>query len=379
MNMKIRIVVLGTAAMALLALALAGLAPRLRAAAPPEAAEQRLETNGEPIVAPTVMVAAVQAAPAEVKLVLPGTLRAWQDTPLYARAQGYLRRLHVDLGDEVEAGQLLAEIDTPDLDQELAGMRAELARARAHLALAQSIGERTEALRAQGAVSKNEADQRATEVRTRQADLDLAQARVSRLEELTRFKRVRAPFAGRITQRPADPGVLVSETTQLFRVAETGRLRVQVQVPQSHIRAVAPGLVAKLALREYPDRNFDGRVTRTAGSLDAARTMTAEIELDNTVAGLPPGLYADVELTLANSAQTALIPANALIVNQRGTQVAQVADDNILALVPVRVGRDLGAQIEILEGVAIGSRLVTNPPDTLQDGARVRVMEPRAL
>jgi len=364
---KTSTLVVAAAAVLLLAFTAIGLVPRLRA----DAKAQVAGASNQHVVT----VAEVQAAPADTTLTLPGTLRAWQDTPLYARSEGYLVRLHADLGDEVKAGQLLADIDTPDLDQDLAASRAQLAQARAQLALAQSTDARYQALVKQGAVSHLEADQQMTSVQARQADVDLGVARVQRLEELTRFKRVVAPFAGRITRRQAEPGVLVGPTTPLFQLASIDRLRVQVQVPQSHMRSVTPGLTAKLALREYPGETFEGRVTRTSGSVDTARTMTAEIEFDNSKFKLPPGLYAEVGFGVTQVTPVALIPGNALIVNQRGTQVAIVNSDGTLRVSRVRVGRDMGGRVEILEGLNIGSRVVTNPSDTLRDGDSVRVAE----
>jgi len=327
---------------------------------------------------PAVSVATVVPVSADVRLALPGTLRAWQDTPLYARAEGYLVRLHVDIGDEVRAGQLLAEIDTPDLDQELAAARAQTAQAEAQLALAESTDRRYQSLLAQRSVSEMEADRSATALRAGHADLNLARARLNRLEELSRFKRVTAPFAGRITRRQAEPGVLVGPSTPLFQLAAIDRLRVQVQVPQSYMRSVAPGLPARLAVREFANQTFEGKVTRTSGSLDGARTMTAEIELDNSGMHLMPGIYAEVNLTAPTVAGAVLIPANALIVNQHGTQVAVVGAAGVLKLQPVRTGRDLGSHVEVLDGVSAGARIVTNPPDTLREGITVQVRAPSA-
>lgn len=326
-----------------------------------------------------VTVATVASAPSEVQLTLPGTLRAWQDTPLYARAEGYLVRLHVDIGDEVRAGQLLAEIDTPDLDQDLAAARAQAEQAGAQLALAESTNRRFQSLVIEGSVSELEGDQRATAVRAGRADLNLARARVNRLEELARFKRVTAPFAGRITRRQAEAGVLVSPATLLFQLAAIDRLRVQIQVPQSYLSSVVPGLPAKLSVRELPNQIFEGRVARTAGSFDGARTMTAEIEIHNPDRRLVPGVYVEVGLTAPDHRNAVLIPANALIVNQRGTQVALVQEAGTLKLLPVRTGRDLGSHIEVLEGVTAGARIVTNPVDTLRDGTQVQVNAPERL
>jgi RND family efflux transporter MFP subunit len=364
-----QIIVLAATVLMLLAFAAMGFASRSSVTPSAQAAPDHDD-------APTVAVADVQPVASESQLLLPGTLRAWQDTPLYARAEGYLVRLHADLGDEVKAGQLLAEIDTPDLDQDLAAARAQAAQAEAQLGLATSSYARIRPLAEQRAASQLEADERATAVQARQADLDLARARVNRLEELSRYKRVTAPFAGRITRRQAEPGVLVGSGTQLFQLVAIERLRVHVQVPQSNTRSIAPGLTAKVTVREFPGETFEGRVTRTSGSLDNARTMTAEIELDNPGARLMPGLYAQVGFAARNMTNAILIPKNALIVDQRGTQVALLESNSTIRILPVRTGRDLGPQIEIIEGLSRGTRVVTNPPDTLQDGIAVRVAAP---
>ena len=351
---------------ALLAFLAIGLTPRWIASA--------AVTESTPLsTALAVSVATVVPVPTDVQLALPGTLHAWQDTPLYARSEGYLVRLHADIGDEVKAGQLLAEIDTPDLDQDLMAARAQAAQAEAQLDLAESTDRRYQALLARRSVSEMDADQRATAVRAGRADLNLARARLNRLEELSRFKRVTAPFAGRITRRQAEPGVLVGPSTPLFQLASIDRLRVQVQVPQSNMRSVVPGLPARLTVREFPNQTFEGKVTRTSGSLDSARTMTAEIELNNSDRLLMPGIYAEVGLTAPNIAGAVLIPANALIVNQDGTQVALVQAGGVLKILPVRTGRDLGSRIEVLEGVSAGAQVVTNPADTLRNGVTVQV------
>lgn len=359
---------LGATALILVAFGVIGLAPRLHA----EAAPSPTAEGGR---VPLLNVAPVQAAAGETRLVLPGTLRAWQDTAIHARAAGYLKRYQVDLGDEVRAGQLLAEIDTPDLDQDLIAARARLAEAEAGLALANSTNARYQELVRQGAVSKLEADQRATAVAAGEATVHSARAQLTRLRELSGFKRVTAPFDGRITARNAEPGMLVSGSEPLFRLAETRQLRVSVQVPQSAAAGVAPGLAAEIRLREQPGVLRTGLVSRTAGVLDTARTLTTEIRIDNPDNALLAGASVDVTLSLPNARPALLIPANALIVSGQGTQVALVGDDHRLKLTAVRLGRDLGKQLEVLEGLRVGDRVVLNPPDTLHDGQTVQLAQ----
>lgn len=363
MSQKKSYLYLGATALTLAGFAAIGLAPRLHAEAP------KAEAAAAPV--PTLSVVEVQAAPAEDGLSLPGTLRAWQDTAIHARAAGYLKRYLVDLGDAVQAGQLLAEIETPDLDQDRIAARAQLAQAEAELALAKSTNQRYQELVRQGAVSKLEADQRATALAAGEASVNSAKAQLGRLNELSGFKRVTAPFAGRITARNAEPGMLVSGSESLFRLADTRQLRVSVQVPQAAAPGVSVGLPARISLRELPGQVFSGTVSRSAGVLDAARTLTTEIRIDNHDGRLLAGASVDVSLQLPNAQPALLIPANALIVNGKGNQVASVQADSTLKLLPVRLGRDLGKQLEVLEGLSAGARVVLNPPDTLRDGQTV--------
>lgn len=364
MSQKKSYLYLGATALTLGAFAAIGLAPRLHAEAPKAGTEAAAAV-------PTLSVVEVQAAPGESGLSLPASLRAWQDTAIHARAAGYLKRYLVDLGDSVQAGQLLAEIETPDLDQDRIAARAQLAQAEAELALAKSTNDRYQELVRQGAVSKLEADQRATAVAAGEASVNSAKAQLGRLNELSGFKRVTAPFAGRITARNAEPGMLVSGSETLFRLADTRQLRVSVQVPQASAPGVTVGLPAQISLRELPGQVFSGTVSRSAGVLDSARTLTTEIRIDNHDGRLLAGASVDVSLKLPNAQPALLIPANALIVNGKGSQVARVQADSTLQLLPVRLGRDLGKQLEVLDGLSPGDRVVLNPPDTLRDGQTV--------
>lgn len=356
----------GASALLLAGFVAAGLAPRLHAGAAPAS---------NAVAVPTLRVTAVQPASGENQLVLPGTLRPWQETAIHARASGYLRRYLVDLGDEVREGQLLAEIDTPELDQDIAAARAQLAQAEAELALAKSTNDRYQELVKRGAISKLEADQRSTALASGEARVRSVRAQLTRLGELSSFRRVTAPFAGRIVARSAEPGMLVAGSEALFRLADTRQLRVSVQVPQSAARGVQPGLEATVRQRELPDRSFAGSVARTAGALDAARTLTTEVRIDNAEGQLLAGASVDVALKLANAQPALLIPANALIVNGHGTQVAVVGAGENVRLAVVRLGRDLGKQLEVLDGLASGDRIVLNPPDTLHEGQQVKVAQ----
>ncbi|MES2683701.1 MAG: efflux RND transporter periplasmic adaptor subunit [Pseudomonadota bacterium] len=322
-----------------------------------------------------LQVAEVSAAPMETKLNLPGLLAPWQQTFIHAQATGYVKRYLVDLGDTVRAGQVLAEIDAPTLDQDLLAARARVAQAEAQLALVRSENERSQKMVEMGIVSQQRADADATAVLAGEADLGVARAAQRSLLAQAGYKQVTAPFAGRITLRSIEAGQLVNGNTPLFTLADVSQLRVTVQVPQSNMRGVAAGLKAAISLREYPGEHFDGRVSRTAGALDAARTLATEVRLPNADGRLLAGASVDVQLTVPNVTQTVLIPANALMVSSKGTQVALLAGD-VLRLVPVRLGRDLGKQIEVVEGLKVGDKVALSPPDTVQDGQRVAVIEP---
>lgn len=372
-------VLLLVATAAVLALfTLIGLGPRLGASTKKPAA-----TEASAAAAPTLSaeplklaVAEVTAAPGDTTLTLPGVLVPVQQTLIHPQAEGYVKRYLVDLGDVVRAGQVLAEIDTPTLDQNRLAAQARVAQARAQLALAESNDARSQKMVVEGIVSQQRADADATAAEAARADLGVAQASLRGLTVQTGYKKVTAPFAGHITQRSAEIGQLVDGSAALFTLADTSTLRVTVQVPQSNMRGVSAQLKAKVSVREYPGEHFEGVVARTAGALDAARTLTTEVRLPNAEGRLLAGSSVEVALTVPNVAGTVLIPSNALIVNAKGTSVARV-DGEALHLLPVRLGRDLGKQIEVTEGLKVGDKVALSPPDTVQDGQRVAVMAPK--
>jgi len=366
---------LGVTALALLAFTAIGLSTRLGAESdkPETAAAEVPASASEPL---RLSVADVIAASAETTLTLPGLLTPLQQTFIHPQASGYVKRYLVDLGDVVKAGQVLAEIDTPTLDQDLLAARARMAQAEAQLALAKANDERSRKMVEAGIVSQQRADADATAAQAAVADVGVAQASLRALSAQSGYKKVTAPFAGRITSRSAEIGQLVDGSAALFTLADTSQLRVTVQVPQSNMRGVSADLKAKVSLREYPGEHFEGVVSRTAGALDAARTLTTEVRLPNPDGRLLAGASVDVVLTVPNLAQAVLIPANALMVNSKGTQVAQVQGD-VLKLVPVRLGRDLGKQIEVIEGLKAGDKVGLSPPDTVADGQKVAVIPPK--
>lgn len=376
------IFLLAATAVVLVAFTLIGLGPRLGASnekpAPTVAEKSAAPLASATAPPPTLKLAVAEVTPAAANatLTLPGLLMPVQQTVVHPQASGYVKRTLVDLGDLVRAGQTLAEIDTPTLDQDLLAARARVTQAEAQLALAQANDARSQKMVAQGIVSQQRADADATAAAAAAADVGVARAALRGLQAQAGYKRVTAPFAGRITQRTAETGQLVDGSAALFTLADTSTLRVTVQVPQSNMRGVSAGLEAAVTLREYPGEQFAGRVTRTAGALDAARTLTTEVRLPNAEGRLLAGASVDVVLTVPNVAQAVLIPANALIVSSQGTQVARVEGETV-KLVAVRLGRDLGRQIEVIEGLKPGERVALSPPDTVQDGQKLAIIAPQ--
>jgi RND family efflux transporter MFP subunit len=333
------------------------------------------------LAVPTVSVVAPERGVPQEEIALPGTTQAFTDAPIYARTNGYLRRRLVDIGSQVKAGELLAEIDTPEIDQQLEQARADLATAEANARLAETTAERYRDLIKTDSVSRQDLDNANGNSDARRAGTESARANVKRLEQLHAFRRIEAPFDGVITARNTDIGALIdsgSNAKELFHIAQVRTLRVFVSVPQVYSRAAQPGLKAELALKEFPGRTFTGTLARTAQSIDiASRTLLTEIDVDNARGELLPGAYVDVHLHLPNPTSTLKLPVSALIFKGDGLQVATVKDDRV-AIVPVTVGRDFGSDVEILTGLAGNERVVANPPDSLTDGVTVRVVPPRS-
>jgi len=362
-------VIAGVALVIVAGLAL-GVIPRLRA-------QSKLVAATQEVTLRTVTVTNATRLASSVQLALPGDVRAFEETKIYARADGYLLKWNSDIGAKVEAGQVLAEIDTPELDQELNQSRAALAQAQANLVLARSSAERWQRLLKDRAVSQQEVDEKTSALAAREADVKAAEAAVARLEKLSSFKEVRAPFAGTITRRHVDTGALIragGNASALFDLAQTDTLRIQVNVPQAYLRDIAIGSTVAIAVAEYPGRAFPGKVLRTSGAFDATtRTMLTEIEVPNRNGELFPGIHVDVQLTLAQANPPIVVPARAVIIRGEGLQVAEVDDANAIRLQKVQAGRDLGRTVEIVSGLSEGARIVTNPTDTLVEGMLVRI------
>ena len=325
-------------------------------------------------------VSVVSPAPGKTAagLTLPAEAKALVEAPIYARTSGYLKRYLVDIGSQVKAGDLLAEIDTPELNQELAQARAQLVQADAALALAKTTDSRWAELLKTSSVSEQEAAEKKADLELKSATVEAARANVRRLEELQSFERVTAPFAGTITARGTDVGQLVAASSgnELFRLAQTGTLRVFVRVPQSVAHGMAPGQMAELTIPEMPGRVFPAKVVRTSGAMSAdSRTLLVELEVDNSRGEILAGTYVQVRLTEAKLDPTVTLPANTLLFRSEGTQVGVVGADGKVELRRVALGRDFGPTIEILEGVGATDRVILNPPDSLVGGTTVRVAE----
>ncbi len=349
----------------------AGLLPRWRA-------RVALEESTQSLAIPTVAVVGLSNAAPPAPLLLSAELRPYLEAPIHPRATGYVRRWLVDLGTNVEAGQLLAEIDTPELNQELARSRAELAQVEAARDLAQTTAIRWAELLKTSSVAEQEAAEKKADLALKVATVEAARANVRRLEELNGFAQVTAPFAGTITRRLVNVGDLVTTGTgvELFRVAQTSRLRVFVRVPQALAPEIATNSVAQLSLQEIPGRTFEARVVRTAGAIEPdSRTMLTELEVDNSGHLLLAGSYAQVRFPAPPLAAGVSLPANALLFRAEGPQVGLVDAAGKVTLKSVVLGRDFGPTVEVLRGVTVQDRVIVNPPDALVNGMTVRVLE----
>ena len=357
---------------------------------------------------PHAEVLKVGRSPAKSELKLPGTLQAVTEAPILARSDGYLKARYVDLGDKVKAGQPLAEIDAPELDQAILQAQAAVAQAQASLEQAQAsleqgkanrelarvTAERWKTLAAAGVVSLQENDQNQAQLTSQTANVQAlekaisaqrsnvaaAQANLARLQDVQGYRIVKAPFDGVITVRNVDLGALVSTgNTLLYRIAQTGTLRMYVNVPQASASAIHVGQPAQLTLSNFPGRQFAGKVARTANALDpTSRTMLVEVAVPNPDGALFPGMYAEVDLSSARSNPPLLIPAIALIVRSDGAQVAVVQPDGEVHLQKVEVGRDYGDRVEILQGIAEGATILAVPGDTAREGAKIVPVESAA-
>ena len=342
-------------------------------------ASANVERETREMAVPTVSVVHPQRAAPAQEIALPANIQPWIDAPIYARTNGYLRRWYADIGAHVKAGQLLAEIDTPEIDQQLQQARADLATAQANASLADITAARYQDLLKSDSVSKQDTDNAVGNAEARKAMVQSAQANVKRLEELQSFQKVYAPFDGVITARNTDIGALINSgnggpAQELFHIASTHTLRVYVNVPQIYWRAAKPGMTADLTLAEFPDRHFTGRLVRTAEAIDAAsRTLLTEFDVDNPSGALLPGAYAEIHFKVPTETSNYLLPVNTLIFRSAGLQVATVQGGNRVELIPVTLGHDFGTQVEVVSGLNGDEAVIVNPPDSLVSGQTVRI------
>jgi RND family efflux transporter MFP subunit len=352
----------------------AGLVPRARRQA-------SLAADTRELAVPTVTVVSPGYARPAAGLSMPAEVRPWIEAPIHARASGYVKRWHVDLGARVESGQLLAEIETPELDQELERARHEAAQSEAALAIAKITTDRYAELGKSAIVSEQAAAEKKADHALKTAAAGATRANLRRLAELRAFGRVTAPFAGVVTARSVDVGELVSAGSgkELFRLAQTTRLRVFVRVPQADAFAIVQGQAAELVVSERPNRTFAATVARSAGVIAPdSRTMLVELEVDNTKGELLPGSFAQVRFTKGTGATPLTLPGNTLLFRAEGPQVGVVKPDGSVELRAVKLGRDLGETVEILSGAEPADRVILNPSDSLAAGMVVRIAAPNS-
>ncbi len=339
------------------------------------------ETEHETI--PTVAVVHPQMEKPDEDLVLPGSLLAYEESPIYARTNGYLIKWYRDIGSRVKEGELLAKIDTPEVDQELNQSKAARQQIVAQLELAKISADRWENLRKTDSVSAQEADQQTSGYKQAQANLAAADANVRRLEQLEGFKEVYAPFSGVLTRRNVDPGALINAGAQangreLFDLAKIDPLRVYTNVPQLYAPYIKVGAKAYITLQELPGQKFSAKVARTADAIDqSTRTLLTEVDVPNPDGRLLPGSLGEVHFAVGYGVDKVTVPVNAMLFRAQGAQVAVVGPDNKIQLRPINIGRDYGTSLEVLGGVSPSDQIVINPADSLENGQQVNVAQPQ--
>ncbi|MDI3255229.1 MAG: efflux RND transporter periplasmic adaptor subunit [Bacillota bacterium] len=352
-------------------IAIAGILPRLR-----DRKELRQQTSE--LAAPTVLVAAPQLGAPSEEVVLPGNIFAYVDSPIYARTSGYLRKWYFDIGAHVRKGQLLAEIESPEVDQQLAQARADLLTAEANAKYAQMTASRYQDLVKSNAVSRQDTENFTTQAAATNTQVKSALANVQRLEQLVSFEKIYAPFDGVVTARGVDIGQLIDAgaNKELFHLSDEHILRVYVNVPQLYSLACKPGVTANLTFVEYPGRTFQGRIVRTAKAIDpTSRTLLVEVDVDNRSGDLVPGAYAQVHFKLQSPVRSLIVPVPALLFRSEGLRVA-IVQDNKARLVPITIGRDDGRVVEVTAGLHPGDQVIQDPPDSIVDGEPVRIVQP---
>ena len=353
-------------------LAVLGIVPRLRA-------QKRLTQQTDANAAPGVLVAKPTRGKPENTLILPGALQAYIASPVYARTSGYLSHWYADIGAHVRQGQLLAVIESPEIDQQLKQSQADLATIEATARNAAIQARRYQDLLAQDAVSKLDTDNFVTQQLSSNTQVKSAQANVDRLQQMVGFERVYAPFTGTITARDIDTGQLINAgaatSQQLFEEAQTGTLRVYIAVPQIDSVGARPGVHAQVSVAEYPGHPFDGRIVRTSGSIDpTTRTLLVEVDVDNRQGKLLPGAYGEVHIQLNTGLQSMVVPVSTMIFQNQGLQVAVVRNGKAY-LIPITAGQNDGKTVAVLSGLSPEDEVIQNPPDSILDGEAVRIIQ----
>ncbi|MGA2133756.1 MAG: efflux RND transporter periplasmic adaptor subunit [Bryobacteraceae bacterium] len=338
-----------------------------------------LSAETQRLAVTTVSAGFPQPEPRSNELELPGSVQAYTESPIYARTNGYLLRWYKDIGANVQKGDLLADLDTPEVDQELSQAQAARQQMVAALDLAHTSADRWRDLRRTDSVSQQELDQRTSDYAQAQANMAAADANVRRLQELESFKHVYAPFSGVLTKRNVDIGALVNAGNggsgkELFNLALIDPLRVYVSVPEADAPSIRMGMRAWIGLAEYPASRFSGTVVRTANAIDQnTRTLLTEVDMPNKAGRLLPGAYAQVHFDVPVNGSRLSVPSSAMLFRSEGPTVAVVGPGDKVQLRPIVIGRDFGTSLEILQGVRATDRVVQNPPDSLENGQVVRV------
>jgi RND family efflux transporter MFP subunit len=341
-------------------------------------ARSRLETQTTQMAAPDVLVAKPQMGKPAQEVVLPGNIFAYVDSPIYARTNGYLKKWYFDIGAHVKKGELLAVIESPEVDQQLAQAKADLLTAEANAKYAKVTSSRYQDLVKSDAVSQQDTENFTTQAAATSTAVKSAQANVDRLEQLVSFEKIYAPFDGIVTARGIDVGQLIDSgaAKEMFHMAAEQTLRVYVNVPQVYSLAARPGLGADLTFNEYPGRTFQGKIVRTAKSIDqASRTLLVEVDVDNRKGELTPGAYTQVHFKVTNVQPSLIIPVPAMIFRSEGLRVATVVDGKA-KLVPITIGQDDGRTVQVIAGLQGDDQVIQNPPDSVIDGEVVHVIQP---
>jgi RND family efflux transporter MFP subunit len=351
----------------------AGILPRIRQR---KLLRQQTEYSAEPIV---VVSHPTRENPAE-EVVLPGNMQAFIDSPIYARTSGYLKAWYHDIGQHVKRGELLAVIESPEVDQQLAQTKEDLSTAQANLKLAQITAARYTGLFKTDSVAKQDVDNAVQDAEAKSTTVKSAQANVARLQQMVDFEKIYAPFDGVITARNTDIGQLIDSgssggaTRELFHIAAIDKLRVFTNVPQVYSHAARPGITADLTLPDLPNRRFQGKLVRTADAMDPnTRTLLVEIDVNNPSGVLLPGAYTEVHFKIRAERPTLIVPSASLVFRAQGLRLP-IVRNNRISLVPIVVGRDFGNTIEVLSGLSDDASVILNPPDSLVEGEAVRVV-----